>query len=210
MGASLLAFFAFVGFEDLVNVAEETKTPAKTLPRAIFITLGASALLYFLVSSVAVLMVPIEDLANAKAPLGLVFERTTGATPELISAIAVLATLNGMVIQMIMASRVIYGLSKQGSLPSLFANVHPRTQTPLIATALVVTIILVLALSFPLEGLAEMTSRIALTVFALVNLALLRVKLRGDPAPADAFLNWTWVHILGAMSCVGLLFADII
>jgi len=206
-GASLLAFFAFVGFEDLVNVAEETQAPAKTLPRAIFVTLGVSTLLYFLVSSIAVLLVPVDELSTSKAPLGLVFEHATGLTPRMMSAIAVVATLNGVVIQMIMASRVIYGLSKQGSLPPVLGSVHPLTHTPLIATALVVAAILVLALTFPLEGLAEMTSRIALSVFTLVNLALLRVKLRGDPAPADTFIVWTWVPVAGAISCVLLLIA---
>ncbi len=209
LGASLLAFFAFVGFEDLVNVAEETQTPSKTMPLAIFITLAVTALLYALVSSVAVLIVPLNDLSHAKAPLSLVYQTATGSNPELITAIAILATLNGMVIQMIMASRVIYGLSNQGVLPKVLSSVHPITRTPLLATALVVATILTLAMSFPMEGLAEMTSRIALTVFLLVNIALLRVKWRGDPAPEGTFIVWTWVPVVGAICCLFLLFAEL-
>ncbi len=209
LGASLLAFFAFVGFEDLVNIAEETKRPAVTLPWAIFITLGATTILYVLVALVAVLMVPLEDLAQAKAPLSLVFERVAKMPSSMISAIAVVATLNGIVVQMIMASRVLYGLARQGHLPAVLGVVHPATRTPLFATLLVVIVILLLALLFPLAGLAEMTARVTLIVFGLVNLALLLTKLRGDPAPADAFVVWTWVPLLGVVSCLFLLAADL-
>jgi len=107
------------------------------------------------------------------------------------------ATLNGIIVQMIMASRVLYGLSVQGDLPAVLAQVSPRTRTPLIATALVVAIILILALAFPIEGLAEMTSRVTLTIFSLVNLALLRIKLREDAPPEGMFTVALWVPVVG-------------
>ncbi len=206
--AGLLAFFAFVGFEDLVNVAEETKTPAKTLPLAIFLTLGIATVLYMLVTAIAVLSVPVEELAAAKAPLTLVFERVTAAPPAIITAIAIVATLNGVIVQIIMASRVIYGLAKLRSLPQALGTVNPVTRTPLRATALVAVLVLLLALLFPLQGLAVMTSRITLVIFTLVNLALFQIKRSGEPAPANAFVVASWVPIVGIVSCIVLLLGE--
>ncbi len=208
--AGLLAFFAFIGFEDLVNVAEEAKNPKKAMPWAIFLTLVISTLVYFLVVSIAVLTVPLESLTKSEAPLGLVFRETTGFSPIVITAIAIIATLNGVIVQMIMASRVLYGLANQGNLPEWLAYVNPVTRTPLLATGIVVGIILILALVFPLTGLAEMTSRITLSVFTLVNLALLRIKLRGEPAPDGVFIVPSWVPVIGILFCLVFLSFDLL
>jgi len=208
--AGLLAFFAFIGFEDLVNIAEEVKEPLKVLPWAIFLTLVLSTLIYVSVVSIAVLSVPLEGLAASKAPLGYVYERVTGGSSLVISAIAVVATLNGIIVQMIMASRVLYGLSAQGDLPGILSQISPATRTPLIATALVAAIILVLSLAFPIEGLAEMTSRVTLTIFSLVNLALLRLKLREDAPPEDIFTVGLWVPVAGLSASLLLLAHDAI
>ncbi len=208
--AGLLAFFAFIGFEDLVNIAEEVKHPLKVLPWAIFLTLALSTLIYVMVVSVAVLSVPVEGLAASKAPLGFVYESVTGGSPLVISAIAIVATLNGIIVQMIMASRVLYGLSSQGDLPEILSRVSPLTRTPLIATALVVAIILILALLFPIGSLAEMTSRVTLTIFSLVNLALLRIKLREDVSPEGIFTVRLWVPLAGLAGSLLLLVYDAI
>ncbi len=202
LSGGVLAFFAFIGFEDLVNMAEETQEPATTLPMAIFLTLGISTTLYILVAIVAVLNVPIAELAGAEAPLSLVFERTTGISPQAISAIAIIATLNGVIVQIIMASRVIYGLARQGSLPAVLGSVQQLTRTPLLATLLVGGLVLILAIAIPLRGLAEATSQITLTIFALVNLALLLIKRRGDPPPDNAFLVPAWIPVAGFGSCI--------
>ena len=114
--ASLLAFFAFVGFEDIANVVEEVKNPVKTLPRAIILTLVISTALYLAVVSVVVLAVPMEKLSKSVAPLSLLFENASPTTRNTFIVIAIIATVNGVLIQMIMASRVIYGLASQGSL----------------------------------------------------------------------------------------------
>jgi len=203
--AGLLAFFAFIGFEDIVNLAEETKNPSKTIPWAIFLTLIGATLVYVAVVTIAVLTVPIDELAGSNAPVGLLFERITGASPLVITLIAIVATLNGVIIQMIMASRVLYGLGKQGSLPAIFAKVSRRTQTPVVSTIIVIVIILALALVFPINSLAEMTSRVALTVFTLINLSLIRIKLRGEKAEEGIFQVRLWVPVLGFITCVGFL-----
>ena len=202
LSGGVLAFFAFVGFEDLVNMAEETRQPSKTLPRAIFLTLIVSTVLYLLVALVAILNVPIAELAGAEAPLSLVFERTTGVSPVTISLIAIIATLNGVIVQIIMGSRVLYGLANQGSIPAVLAYVHPMTRTPLLATGLIGAVVLILALLVPLRGLAELTSLITLTVFSLVNLALWQIKRRGDVAPPDTFIVPDWVPLAGLASCL--------
>jgi amino acid transporter len=207
LSAGLIAFFAFIGFEGIVNVAEEVKDPTVTLRHAIYLTLGISTFLYLLVASVSVVIVPPAELGRSEAPLALVFERATGASPRWLSAIAIIATLNGVIVQMIMASRVIYGLADQGHLPQVLARVSPATATPLVATSLVAVAVYILAMFLPLAALAEWTSRITLIVFALVNAALVRIKLRGDPAPPGVIAQPIAVPAVGALICVAFLLA---
>ncbi len=208
-GAVLLAFFAFTGFEGLANIAEEVKEPARTLPRAIFLTLILVTLLYVIVVWVALIAVPRAELAATKAPLSLVFERATGASPEIITAISIVATINGIVVFMVMASRVLYGMAAQGLLPELLGRVNATTRTPLYATALVVVLTLLLAFVFPIEGLAEAASRLALIVFVFVNAALTKLKLDRVPAPSGAFIVPFWVPVAGLATSLALLLSEL-
>ncbi|MGE0022412.1 MAG: APC family permease [Hyphomicrobium sp.] len=208
LGASLIAFFAFTGFEGLANIAEEVKSPGWTIPRAILITLVLSTLLYVLVVWVALNVIPHDELGKAGAPLSRVFERLTGSPPLAFSIIAILATVNGVVFYIVMSSRVIYGLARRGLLPQQLAQVSQVSRTPLVATGLVVAVILTLALAFPIEGLAEMTSRLTLVVFALVNAALIAIKQRGIPAPPGSYVAPRWVPVAGLVSSVGLLVSE--
>ena len=209
MGTVMLAVFAFIGFESLANVAEEVRDPQRTLPRAIFLTLALSTLLYVLVVWVALVAVPREELAQSKAPLALVFERLTGASPHTMSLIAIVATLNGIIVQVIMSSRVLYGLARQGELPAFFGAVNSATQTPLNATAITTALVLVLAVLLPLHHLADLTSRITLVVFALVNLALIRIKAQPQPAPAGTYVAPAWMPWAALVTCAGLLIVDL-
>ena len=180
--SAVLCFYAFLGFEDMVNVAEEVEDVERVMPRAILWTLGLSTALYAGVTTVAVLAVPPEELASAAAPLSLVFERT-GGSAELIGLIALTAMVNGALVQIVMASRILYSLSREGPLPGWLGWVHPRTRTPVIATLAVTLGICMLAALFPLVGLAAATATIALAVFSLVNFSLLmlRSRERRDP-----------------------------
>ena len=121
---TLIAVFAFIGFEHLVNVAEEMKDPSRTLPRSLFLTLGLTALVYALVVWIALVAVPSQELARSPAPLALVFERLTGMPLVTMSMIAVVATLNGVIVHMIMIARVIYGLASQGNLPQALTRLN--------------------------------------------------------------------------------------
>lgn len=207
LAASLLAVFAFTGFENLANVAEEVHEPERLLPRAIFLTLLISTLLYVAVAWVSLVAVPASELAASKAPLALVFQKQTGFSPALISLIAIVATLNGVIVQHIMASRVLYGLAGQGSAPAVFHRVNRFTRTPVIATVVVVAISSVLAISLGLERLADLTSRITLVTFALVNLALVLVKWREtSPPPKGVFVVPIWVPAFGFVMTLMFLF----
>ena len=209
-GTALIAVFAFIGFEHLVNVAEEIKEPSRTLPRALFLTLGLTAVVYALVVWIAVTAVPPQELARSSAPLALVFERLTGLPLVILSAIAVVATLNGIIVHMIMIARVIYGLADQGNLPKVLARLNSVTGTPLLATTIGIGAILVLALAVPLAGLADLTARSTLVIFATINLALIRIKSRNDEVPLGAFICPRWVPFAGFISSVLLLVVDLI
>lgn len=208
--ASLLAFFAFIGFEDLTNMAEETKQPERTIPRAIALTLVITTLLYTVVAAVAVTAVPVAQLASSPAPLSLVFRQLAEVSPATISAIAIVATLNTILAEMTMASRVIYGMARQGDLPAMAGHVHPRTATPMLATGLIVLATLALALLFPLEGLAESTSVATLTVFALVNLSLLRLRTRHGAGPGGTVRVPLWIPALGFVCCVAMIATSVL
>ncbi len=196
MAGSFLAFFAFIGFEDMVNVAEEVKDVTRVMPRAIVITLSVTLVLYVAVALVAVRSVPLAELAASKAPLALVFERSTGWSPVPISLIAVMATVNGALIQIVMATRVLYGLARQGQVPAVFGRINARTRTPILATIMVSGAVLILAMAFRTAPLAQATSFIVLTIFALVNLALWRIKRHGVAAPEAPNMP-IWIPILG-------------
>lgn len=206
-GAGLLAFFAFIGFEDMANVAEEVKEPAKNMPRGILLTLIIATLVYFIVVSVAVLAVPMEELSTSSAPLSLIFEKAPASVGQFFAVIAFFATLNGALIQVIMASRVLYGLGKQELLPQFFARVNSVTGTPIQATLAITGIIMLLALFFPLGGLAEMTSAVVLIVFITVNIALIRLKYSSDQNRGSShyFKVPLWVPVLGTLTCLTLL-----
>lgn len=209
-GSAVIAVFAFVGFEHLVNIAEEMKEPNRTLPRALFLTLGITTVLYVLVMWISVVVVPPLELAASTAPLATVFMRLTGLPLVTMSAIAVVATLNGIVVNMIMIARVLYGLSAKGSLPRAFARLGTRTGTPLLGTVAGVGAILVLALAIPLGGLADIAARGTLLIFAITNAALIRIKMRNQSVPSGSFVCPMWAAVAGLTSSVALLFFAIV
>ena len=208
--ASLLAFFAFIGFEGISNIAEETMEPRKTLPKAILLTLAISTAIYVLVVSVALLTVGPEDLATQPAPLSHLFARTTGLPATIITLVAIFATLNGVIVQIIMVSRLSYGLSSRGLLPAFLGTINEKTQTPLIATLLTVVAALAIALVFPVITLAEWTSRLILFVFAIVCVALVKLKFTSAPPPSGTFEVNVIVPVIGAIGCAALLIVDLI
>jgi len=206
LSASLLAFFAFVGFEDIANVAEEVKNPRKTLPLGILLTLFIATLIYFSVVSVVILAVPMTDLTQSSAPLTLLFSQAPIWVKGLFGVIAFFATINGALIQIIMASRVLYGLAKQETLPAFLSQVYPVTRTPVNASLVIIAIVLIFAYALPIIELAEMTSTVVLIVFSIVNVALINLKRKEKTPPGSAvFTVPIWVPTIGFLVSLSLL-----
>jgi len=181
---AILAFFAFIGFEDIANLAEETQNPERNAPRAIAWTLGISVALYVLVSSIAVVLPDRAAIVDSEAPMARVFEAVSGQDGRLIAVIASLAMTNGILIQMIMAARVAFGMAAEGLVPAAFGGlawVHPTWRTPVVATLAVAIVVVLLVISAPLAALARWTSLVILTIFTLVNISALRLRREASP-----------------------------
>ena len=133
----------------------------------------------------------------------------TGLPLWVLSVVAIVATVNGIIVHMLMIGRVLYGLANQGSLPALLARVNARSGAPVVATLFGVGAILILALGVPLTGLAEWTSRLTLGIFVLINLALLRIKAKESTAPAGVFVVPIWVPVAGLFTSAALLLLDL-
>ncbi|MDQ2095462.1 APC family permease [Rhodalgimonas zhirmunskyi] len=193
---AVLAFFAFIGFEDIVNMAEETKNPTRTMPRAILISLAVTTVIYAAVSYAAVRAVPVATLEQSGQPLALIWQAWRGGDAGFLSAIAVFAALNGVLAQIVMAARVLFGLGRKGGALGVFHHAHPRLGTPVFATVLIGLCVIAGALSGEVAELASITSSILLGVFVIVNLALIVEKRR---APEAAFRVWIGVPVCGML-----------
>lgn len=204
LAGALLAFFAYVGFEDMVNMAEETVDPSRTMPRAIFLAVGITTALYILVAVAVLRAVPAADLAVSERPLALVFSAGTGWSAEIIMVIAIIATLNGVLVQIVMVARVLYGLSRRRPWLAAIGTVNARLQTPVRATIVAGIAVGGFLIAAPIERLAGMTSTILLGIFVVMNVALIVLKRRGPP-PAGAPNAPLLVPVLGAASAAGLL-----
>jgi amino acid transporter len=204
VGGTTLAFYALIGFEDSVNVAEETRDPRRVFPRALFAGLAIAGVLYLLVTLTASGVVPTGQLAGSSGPLLEVVKQGPLGIPERVfSAIALLAVANGALINMVMASRLVYGMSRQGIVPAVFGWILPSRRTPLVAILFTTAIGAALIATGDLGELADTTVFLLLAVFAIVNVAVL--VLRRDVVEADHFRTPTVLPILGAAVSVFLL-----
>lgn len=200
-----LAFYAYIGVEDIVNIAEETKKPSRVMPLAILISSLIMGILYISVAIVAVHNVSPAELAASQAPLTLVFSKITQINPLIISLIGMSATINGLLAHMITGSRVIFGMSRNGLLHERLGVLHHSRKTPTLASLIVIVLILTGAIFFNISALAKATTFLILTVFVLVNFALIFVKLKHRSAKKDTFKVPLVVPILGLLSCVGMI-----
>lgn len=182
-----LAFYAFIGFEDICNVAEEVRVPERNVPRAILVALGLVSVVYVLVGLTVIAVATPAELAASDVPLVLVAERLFPGWPTgWLSAVALFAVANTALFNLIMGSRILYGMAQQGWVPKGLARVHPRRRTPTRAVWLVFALALAAALTGFLRVLAESTNVIILVVFFAVNASLLGVKLRKVPSETEA------------------------
>lgn len=196
-----IAFFAFIGFEDIANMAEETIDPKRAAPRAIAWTLGITLVAYVSLALIATSLPNRAEIADSSAPMTVIFSEVSNLNSAPIATIASFAMVNGILVQIVMASRVLYGMANDGQLPTRLAAVNAKHQTPSLATAIVGTLIISLTIFFPLVTLAKVTSVVTLTVFTLVNLALVRLtRLNRDLAKA----RWLANGLLGAAASAAL------
>lgn len=203
--ATSLAFFAMVGFEDSVNMAEETKDPVKTFPKVLLSGLTIAGIIYMLVAVVAVALVPVGELADSDTPLVEVVKAGAPSLPidTLFPFISMFAVSNTALINMLMASRLIYGMARQHVLPPVLGKVHPRRLTPWVAIAFTTLIafglifyVSVFASSSAISVLGGTTSLLLLAVFAVVNIAVLRLR-RDVQAGGKHFKTPTVLPLIG-------------
>ncbi|CAM5623521.1 APC family permease [Streptomyces viridochromogenes] len=209
--ATSLAFFAMVGFEDSVNMAEETREPTRIFPRMMFTGLGITGLIYVLVSVCAVAVVPVGRLADSETPLATVVQTAAPDFPisDLLPFISMFAVANSALINMMMASRLLYGMSRKGVLPPFLSKVHAVRRTPQ-AAILFTTVIAFGLITFvslnpdsPVVALlGGTTSLLLLTVFAGVHVAVL--VLRKDTVAAPHFRAGRVLPVVGAVACLYL------
>jgi amino acid transporter len=200
---AFLAFYAFIGFEDMVNVIEEVRNPIRNITIAIVLAISLSALCYVGISYLVLQVVAPASLAQSEAPLADLVAMA-GFDPAFIGMISLLAVINGALVQIVMASRVMYGMTKLNLAPTLLGYINGLTRTPVFATLLVSILVLGFALLLPLVRLAQLTSLIMLMVFATVNLALIVIKLRQE-VPSSGLNIPILIPGMGVLSSVLLI-----
>jgi APA family basic amino acid/polyamine antiporter len=204
LGAALIAFYSFVGFETSANLAEEIRDVRKVYPRALFAALLVAGIIYMAVGIAAATVLPVDALVASSAPLLEVVRASgLGIPPRLFAFIALIAVANGALLTMIMASRLTYGLARKGLLPEVFGNVLPGRRTPWVAIISTTLVAIALTLTGTLAVLAETVVLLLLFVFISTNLAVL--VLRRDHVEEKHFRVPTWVPVLAIVSCLTLL-----
>ncbi|ORV93121.1 APC family permease [Mycolicibacterium iranicum] len=204
LGGAILAYYSFVGFETSANVVEEIRDPSRVYPRALFGALLTAGLVYVLVGLASAIALPSAELSQSSGPLLDVVAASGVAVPDwLFSLIALIAVANGALLTMIMSSRLTFGMSEQGLLPSIFARVLPNRRTPWVAIVATTVVAMMLTLIGDLSTLAETVVLLLLFVFLSANVSVL--VLRRDHVDHDHFRVWTFVPVLGIGSCLLLL-----
>jgi basic amino acid/polyamine antiporter, APA family len=204
IGATTLAFFAMVGFEDSVNMAEESKDPSRNFPKVLLLGLLITAVIYVLVSISAISLVPADQLAEGDTPLLKVVEAGAPAFPiGIFAVITMFAVGNSALINMLMASRLVYGMSRESVLPSILGKVHGTRRSPYIAIAFT-TLLAAGLITFvgAVPDLGGTTALLLLMVFTVVNVAVL--ILRKDKVDHDHFRSPAFLPVIGAISCAFL------
>lgn len=195
---AFLAFFAFIGFENLANMAEEARAPERSLPRAILLSLGICTLLYVVIAVVVVLTLRPDALAVSQTPLLDVTARAGWFSSEAFAGVAIVAIVNGVLLELIMLGRLLFGMARRGWLPAGLGATSPWRRTPVSATLLGGGIVLGVTLAVPFASLVAATSTITLLIFAGVNLALWRLQ-RSQPR-SDGFRVPRFIPPLAAVS----------
>lgn len=202
IAGSFLGFYAFIGFEDLVCNAEEIENVQHTIAPGIFASVTITMALYVLVALAAICTVPPDRLAASPAPLAALL---SGGGSRALLLVSLVAGINGALTQIIMASRMIYGMACEGNAPQWLSAINPSTRTPLRATALMTAIVMVLALCLPMITLAKTTCMVMLLIFALVNLSLWKLKKEARLPVGEGPGYPGWLAMIGFLLCILML-----
>jgi amino acid transporter len=211
MQGAVLTFFSFIGFEDILNVSEEVKNPRKNVPFGLIGAMILATLIYMAVAITAVSVVPWRELAASKTPLMDVAHKAApwlGGIDKLYLGITIFAIGNTALLNYIMGSRLLYGMSRQGLLPAILGRIHPKRHTPHVAVFVLFGIVSVLILSGGVKQMAESTVLLLLAVFTVVNIALVVLK-RRPGEPKGGFEPPMFVPVLGALTCSSLIYTRI-
>lgn len=211
LSSAALIIFAFLGFENIVSLAEETKEPEKNIPRAILLSLLISTILYIFVSLAAVALLPPEKLAESDSALIDATFQTSRKLAGILGGIALFSTANTALIGLVTTSRILYGVSKDKSLPQIFSRTLKKQRTPWVAALTSFFISLLLVPFGKVEVLAGIASFTTMIVFIAVNAALLRLR-QSEPKKDRPFrvpLSIGWFAVLptlGIVTCLTFLF----
>jgi len=204
LGAAIIAYYSFVGFETSANVAEEVRDPSRVYPRALFGALLTAGVVYVLVGVASSIALPPDELEASTGPLLAVVSASGVVVPDwLFSLIALIAVANGALLTMIMSSRLAFGMAEHDLLPSALGRVLSNRRTPWAAIVATTLVAMILTLVGDLGLLASTVVLLLLFVFISTNVAVL--VLRRDTVEHDHFRVWTIVPVLGVASCVLLL-----
>ncbi|MGC3992209.1 MAG: amino acid permease [Chthoniobacteraceae bacterium] len=207
MQGAVLMFFSFIGFEDILNVSEEVKNPRKDIPFGLIGAMIAATIIYMAVAITAVSVIPWQELSKSTTPLMEVAHRAAPwfkGIDSVYLAITIFAIGNTALLNYLMGSRLIYGMSRQGLLPAMLGRIHPKRHTPYVAILLLFGIVTALISIGGVKALAESTVMLLLTVFTIVNVSLVVLKRRAGEAKGG-FEVPILVPILGALVCASLI-----
>lgn len=209
LAASFIAFYAFIGFEDMVNIAEEVRKPQRAYPRAILAAMISVVVLYIAAVSVALGVLSPDALSKSNAPLADAYQAATGWSPAIIITISLMATLNGVIVNVVMGSRFLYGLANRGWIPAWFGKVS-RYHVPARGLILIAIVAYICASFFPLTQLAEMTSLLLLFVFFAVNVSLVVIRKRDTKEERALRISPHFIPWLGALASGALLVSQVV
>lgn len=205
--AATIAFFAFVGFEDTANIAEEARDARRTMPRAILVAIAFTTAIYVVVGIAALLAIGPETLSGSAAPLAAVVDASDMRVPAwLFAVVALVAISNTGLLNLIMGARLSYGMAREGLLPSVLARVHAQRRTPAVAVLVVFGLAVLIACSGGVRVLAQTTSFLLVVVFLAVHVSLFLIKRRESAPPSEVFTVPSVVPLCGIAACVWMLF----
>ena len=189
-GSSALIFFAYYGFENIPNIAEETRNPSKTISRAILLSIIITTIVYVLVVISSLGLVTWQELSASNVPLLLVIEKVleNKGGGLIISLIALFATTNTVLMMLVSSSRIMYGMSKDDALFNSFSKIHKKTKTPWLATIVsaLLSITVIIIFSNEISAVSKIAVFGIFTVFVFVNFSLILIKFK---SPASSFYS---------------------